>query len=238
MPAAHAGPFGRLPLPLLIATFCVLWSSAFAVAKLALADCPPLLLLTARFAIAGVATFGLVALQGVDWRLGRRDLFGLAGLGLANNAVYLGLNYVGMGTVSSGVTALIISANPVLTSLFAALLLGERMSWRKAAGLALGVGGVAYIVEARIGSGRSASFSWSADCCRLSREPSCSSAWRPAAGCWSETACRTSWPASPSPRSPSASKASATSCRAGGSWRRSPISPCSARCWAISSGST
>ena len=29
-------------LPLRIAAFCVLWSSAFAVAKLALADCPPL----------------------------------------------------------------------------------------------------------------------------------------------------------------------------------------------------
>jgi drug/metabolite transporter (DMT)-like permease len=150
---SNPGPFGRLPLPVLIATFCVLWSSAFSVAKLALSDCPPLLLLTARFLIAGTATFALVGFQGADWRLGRRDLLGLAGLGLANNAVYLGLNYVGMGTVSSGVTALIISTNPVLTSLLAALLLGERMSWRKAAGLALGVGGVAYIVEARIGSG-------------------------------------------------------------------------------------
>jgi len=30
------------PLALMIAAFCLLWSSAFAVAKLALADCPPL----------------------------------------------------------------------------------------------------------------------------------------------------------------------------------------------------
>jgi len=41
------------PLALMIAAFCLLWSSAFAVAKLALADCPPLLLLTARFLLAG-----------------------------------------------------------------------------------------------------------------------------------------------------------------------------------------
>ena len=40
-------------MPLMIAAFCLLWSSAFAVAKLALADCPPLLLLTARFLLAG-----------------------------------------------------------------------------------------------------------------------------------------------------------------------------------------
>jgi drug/metabolite transporter (DMT)-like permease len=153
MPAAHPGPFGRVPLPLLIATFCLLWSSAFAMAKLALDDCPPLLLLAARFLLAATASFGLLAFQGFDWRLGRRDFLGLVALGVANNAVYLGLNYVGMGTVSSGVTALVVSANPVLTSLFAAVLLGERMTWRKALGLALGVGGVAYIVEARIGSG-------------------------------------------------------------------------------------
>ena len=30
-----------LPMPVLVLTFCVLWSSAFAVAKLAIADCPP-----------------------------------------------------------------------------------------------------------------------------------------------------------------------------------------------------
>jgi drug/metabolite transporter (DMT)-like permease len=43
----------RHAMPLMIAAFCLLWSSAFAVAKLALADCPPLLLLTARFLLAG-----------------------------------------------------------------------------------------------------------------------------------------------------------------------------------------
>jgi drug/metabolite transporter (DMT)-like permease len=149
----NANLLARVPFPLLVATFCLLWSSAFAVAKLALADSPPLLLLTLRFLIAGVVTFGLVAWQGIDWRLNRRDLISLAGLGFANNAVYLGLNYVGMGTVSSGLAALIISANPVLTSLLAAVLLGEPMSWRKGVGLALGVGGVAFIVESRLHSG-------------------------------------------------------------------------------------
>jgi drug/metabolite transporter (DMT)-like permease len=149
----NAGLFARLPFQLMVAVFCILWSSAFGVAKLALADGPPLLLLTLRFLIAGVVTFGLAAWQGIDWRLSRRDLVSLIGLAIVNNAIYLGLNYVGMRTVSSGLTALIISANPVLTSLLAALLLGERMSWRKAIGLALGVAGVAFIVDGRINGG-------------------------------------------------------------------------------------
>jgi drug/metabolite transporter (DMT)-like permease len=43
--------------------------------------------------------------------------------------------------------------NPVLTALLATMVLDERMTWRKAAGLLLGVGGVAFIVESRIVGG-------------------------------------------------------------------------------------
>src|SRR5262245_55841027 len=139
--------------PLLIATFCLLWSSAFAAAKVSVADCPPLLLLTARFLLAGVVMLAAAAMYRAEWRLGRRDLLVLAGLGIVNNALYLGLSFTGMRSISAGLAALIISANPVLIALLAALLLGERMTWRKGAGLALGVAGVVLIVENRIAGG-------------------------------------------------------------------------------------
>jgi drug/metabolite transporter (DMT)-like permease len=145
--AAHAT---RDPLPFQVAAFCLLWSSAFAVAKLALLDCPPLILLVARFLLAGLVMFAAAGVHGVERRLARRDLVALAALGIFNNAIYLGLNYVGMRGVSAGLTALIVSANPVLTALLAAVFLGERMTWRRAAGLLLGVGGVAFIVESRL----------------------------------------------------------------------------------------
>jgi drug/metabolite transporter (DMT)-like permease len=138
----------------LVATFCLIWSSAFSAAKIALADCPPLLLLTARFLIAGLVVLGAAAVSGTNWRaLSRRDLLALAALGIANNALYLGLNYIGMRSISSGLSALIVSTNPVLTALLAAVVLGEHMTWRKATGLLLGVGGVAFIVESRIAGG-------------------------------------------------------------------------------------
>src|SRR5580692_3821529 len=115
-----------LPLPVLIATFCLLWSSAFSVTKLALADCPPLLLLTARFLVAGVVILA-AAVTGTTWRtVTRRDLVVLAALGVANNALYLGLIYVGMRSISSGLSAIIVSANPVLTALLAAVVLDEQ----------------------------------------------------------------------------------------------------------------
>jgi len=152
--AAIASSATSVPLPLLVATFCLFWSSAFSVAKLALFDCPPLLLLTARFLIAAVVMLGAAAITGASWRkLARRDLIALAGLGIANNALYLGLNYLGMRGISSGLSALIVSTNPVLTALLATLVLDERMTWRKAAGLLLGVGGVAFIVQGRLAGG-------------------------------------------------------------------------------------
>jgi drug/metabolite transporter (DMT)-like permease len=139
-----------LPLSLKVAAFCLLWSSAFAGAKLAIADCPPLIVLTARFLLAGAVTFGAAAIAGLPLRLSRRDLAIFSLLGIANQAVFLGLSYVGIRSTSSGLAALIISANPVLTAVLAVAFLNERMTWRKAAGLLLGVAGVAFVVEGRL----------------------------------------------------------------------------------------
>jgi drug/metabolite transporter (DMT)-like permease len=138
---------------ILILLFCLLWSSAFAVAKLSLADCPPLLMLTARFLLAGAVILGAAVIWRVEWGLSRRDVVVLAGLGLINNAIYLGLSVSGMQSVSAGLAALIISSNPVLTTLLAAVFLGERMTWRKSAGLLLGVIGVAIVVGGHINGG-------------------------------------------------------------------------------------
>src|SRR5215471_9998022 len=143
-------------MPLLIAAFCLLWSSAFAVTKLALQDCPPLLLLVARFLLTAGVMLGAAAAR-APWRFSWRDVAIFALLGLVNNALYLGLNVSGMRSISAGLAALISSLNPVLTALLATAFLGEQMTWRKALGLVLGVGGVAVIVEGRIAGGTDAS---------------------------------------------------------------------------------
>jgi len=135
------------------ALFCLLWSMAFAVSKLALADCPPLLTVAARLLIAAAVMFAVAVLCRLEWRLAGRDVIVLVVVGVANNALYLGLNLIGMQTVSAGLAALIASANPVLTAFVSASLLDERMTWRKAAGLLLGVAGVAFVAASRIGRG-------------------------------------------------------------------------------------
>jgi drug/metabolite transporter (DMT)-like permease len=140
-------------LPLLIALFCLLWSYAFVAGKIGVTDCPPLILLTARFLLAGVLILGFLVLRREGWQLSWRDVAIYSVLGIANNALYLGLGYTGLKTVSAGIGGLIVSANPVFTAVLAALFLGEVLTWRKVAGLVLGVTGVAFIVWHRISVG-------------------------------------------------------------------------------------
>jgi drug/metabolite transporter (DMT)-like permease len=141
------------PLPLYVGLFCLLWSFAFVAGKIGVTYCPPLILLAARFSLAGILILGISATRRESWSLSWRDTLVFAILGIANNALYLGLAYTGMQTVSAGLSGLIVSANPVFTAVLAALLLGERLTWRKVAGLLLGVIGVAFIVWHRMSVG-------------------------------------------------------------------------------------
>ncbi|MGY4574151.1 DMT family transporter [Bradyrhizobium sp. USDA 3256] len=149
-----AAPRARFnTLPLLIALFCLLWSYAFIAGKIGVTDCPPLILLAARFSLAGVLILAISWLRRDQWDLTWRDAAVFAVLGVANNALYLGLGYTGLKTVSAGLGALIVSANPVFTAMLAALFLGESMTLRKVIGLVLGIVGVAFIVWHRMSVG-------------------------------------------------------------------------------------
>ncbi|HEV2158443.1 DMT family transporter [Bradyrhizobium sp.] len=140
-------------LPLAIGLFCLLWSYAFVAGKIGVTHCPPLILLAARFSLAGILILGATLVRGDDWSLSWRDAAIFAVLGIANNALYLGLGYTGLQSVSAGLGGLIVSANPVFTAALAALLLGEGMTWRKASGLLLGIIGVTLIVWHRLAVG-------------------------------------------------------------------------------------
>src|ERR1700750_2058600 len=140
-------------LPLIIPLFCLLWSFAFVAGKIGVTYCPPLILLAARFSLAGLLILGVSAFQRDAWQLSWRDVAVFAGLGVANNALYLGLGYTGLQSLSAGLGGLIVSANPIFTAALAALFLGERLTGRKVFGLLLGIAGVPFIVWHRMSVG-------------------------------------------------------------------------------------
>jgi drug/metabolite transporter (DMT)-like permease len=140
-------------LPFEIGLFCLLWSFAFVAGKIGVTDCPPLILLAGRFSLAGILILGASAFRRGGWQLSWREAAIFAILGVANNALYLGLGYTGLKSVSAGLGGLIVSANPVFTAALAALFLGEILTWRKVMGLLLGIAGVAFIVWHRMSVG-------------------------------------------------------------------------------------
>ena len=155
---------------------------------------PPLILLIARFSLAGILILGISAVRGGGWSMSWRDIAVFAVLGIATNALYLGLGYTGLQTVSAGLGGLVVSANPVFTTMLAALFLNETLTWRKVAGL-LRVGGVGFIVWHRLSVG---SDDWYgmlftlASLASIVVVPSCSSCWRRRAACGSAMASRIS----------------------------------------------
>ena len=122
-----AAPPLTIPLPILVAAFCLIWSAAFAVSKLAMLDCPPLILVSARCIFAGAVVLAAVFLSGMRPRLTRRDLAIYAALGVANYSLYLGFGYVGMTLgVSAGLSALI--SDPLIETR------GNACRWARCAG--------------------------------------------------------------------------------------------------------
>ena len=99
MSLAPSIPFpvpGSIRCRSLSALFCLLWSFAFVAGKIGVTDCPPLILLTARFSLAGILILGISAIRGETWTMTWRDAAVFAVLGVANNALYLGLGYTGL----------------------------------------------------------------------------------------------------------------------------------------------
>jgi drug/metabolite transporter (DMT)-like permease len=147
-----------VPLPLMAAVFCLMWSSAFAVSRLAMLDCPPFTLLAVRCVVAGAIMLAAAGMLGGRRNFTRRDLAIYTVLGIANYSLYLGMNYLAMAHgASAGLAALVASANPILTAVLAAAVLGEPLTARKVAGLALGISGVAVILQGRLTGGESLS---------------------------------------------------------------------------------
>ena len=212
-----------LPLPLMVVAFCLLWSSAFAVAKVAVADCPPLLLLTARFLVAGVLMLGIAAVSRMPWTLSRRDVASLRDARASPTRRSISASATSaLREISAGLSALIASSNPILTAVLAAFLLGERMTWRKAVGLAPRFRRRrphrAEPSRARLAiSLRGILLTRSGACSRLLAARSCSSVYAPKDGLWigngvQSLAAGIAFAALCAQHS----RASATSCRPGG----------------------
>lgn len=107
---------------------------------------PPLALAATRIALAALLLVPLVWWREGLPRLSRRTWGLIAAAGTSSIFLHQIFLSVGLAHSSAAHGALILGLNPLATSLLAAGFLGERLTWQRLAGIALGFLGVALLV--------------------------------------------------------------------------------------------
>ncbi|MBK7899889.1 MAG: DMT family transporter [Azonexus sp.] len=134
--------------------FVFLWSTGFIGAKFGLPYAEPLSFLLVRYGIVIVLMSVLALATRAPWPREPRQWVHIGVSGLLVHATYLGGVFVAIGHgLPAGITALVVGMQPLLTALGAGWLLGERVSGRQWAGLALGFVGVVLVVSGKITGG-------------------------------------------------------------------------------------
>jgi drug/metabolite transporter (DMT)-like permease len=130
--------------------FALLWSTGYIGAKLGTPYVEPFTFLTLRFALA-FCLLGLIALAvRAPWPRGRAGLHSIV-VGALIHGLYLGGAFwaidLGMPT---GICALIIGLQPLMTALLAGAMVGERVSLWHWVGLILGLAGLVLVLGPKL----------------------------------------------------------------------------------------
>ena len=136
------------------AVFVLIWSTGFIVARYAMPHAPPMKFLMGRYVCSVLAFMAWIAWAKVPWPRGRAQWMHLAVTGMLMHGGYLGGVWMavrhGMG---SGLTALVVGLQPVLTAIWISYR-GGSVTRRQWAGLSLGFVGLVLVVWRKLKIGR------------------------------------------------------------------------------------
>lgn len=143
------------------AIFVLLWSTGFIGAKFGLPYAEPFTFLFIRFAIASVLLSILSLFLRASWPRKPLEIVHIAISGLLLHALYLGGVFMAIKLgMSAGLTALIVGLQPILTGIFAQILLKEKVVFSQILGLLLGFIGVVMVVSEKIFSFNTTQKTW------------------------------------------------------------------------------
>ena len=134
--------------------FVLLWSTGFVGAKYILPYAEPFVFLTIRYASAAIILVLIAKALREPLRISRDQIQQSVLVGVFLQVIYIGGVFyaVSLG-LPAGVTAVIVSLQPVLVSVLAFKLLNEGLSFRKISGLILGLVGVLFLLLPKIFQG-------------------------------------------------------------------------------------
>ncbi len=137
------------------AVFVLIWSTGFIVAKFGLPYAPPLTFLCIRYFFSIACFLIWIGLAKAKWPSGRQQWLHLGMTGVLMHAGYLGGVWVAIkGGMGSGLTALVVGLQPVLTALWVSWIASgdttqndQKVTSRQWLGLTLGLGGLLLVVS-------------------------------------------------------------------------------------------
>lgn len=147
---ARAARIGEDPLPVAAADYArlvvlaAIWGASFIFMRVAAPALGPVVTADARVLLAGLALAAWLRARGFDpqWR---RHWRGYATIGLVNSAIpFVAYSFAALHMPAS-LSAILNSSAPKFGAAAGALWLGERLTVRKASGLACGIAGVALV---------------------------------------------------------------------------------------------
>lgn len=147
----HATQASRAWDTLLAWYFVSVWGSGFLATKIGLQHAAPFTFLALRFAFGIACLAVLAAVLRPRWPASRAELGHVIIAGLLMHTVHLGgshyAQYLGL---SAGITAVLLSVQPLLTAVIAGRWMGERLRLLQWTGIAIGLAGVTLIVWHKI----------------------------------------------------------------------------------------
>jgi drug/metabolite transporter (DMT)-like permease len=128
-----------------------IWGSTWLFIKIGLEDLPPFTFAGIRFVISAIPLLVILILQRKKLPTQRSDWVLMIGTGLLIFALNYGLVFWGEGYISSGLTAILYTTFPLFGLILAHFMLPtEQITFRKLAGVLIGMAGVALIFSNQI----------------------------------------------------------------------------------------
>lgn len=132
----------------------LLWSTGFIGARLGMPHAEPMTFLALRFGITAACLAVGAVVWGAPWPARVGDWGHLAVAGLLMHGIYLGGVFVAIRLgLEAGLSALIVSLQPLLVAAAAPFILAERIGWQRWCGLALGMLGAGLVLSGKLGAG-------------------------------------------------------------------------------------
>jgi len=148
--SAEAAATGDSAIPsaafLLLALMTVFWGINFPVMKLALAEIEPWTFRVICLSAGAIGLFGIAVIAGQRLAAPRRDWPMLVLLSFLNITCWHLFSAYGISLMAAGKASILAYTMPLWAVVFAWLILGERMTLTRIAGLVLGMAGMAVLI--------------------------------------------------------------------------------------------